>query len=351
MEKTERVRNYLEAAYFDHPDWIPTTVSLLPSAWLKHGEEAEAVMLDHPKLFPGYKEGSFKSMKLARRHQKGRWTDAWGIVWDNAEEGISAIPVDDEAPLRDWATFDNYSPPDPLEVTDEGQPVDWHQRAKSIANAKQNGGLPSGGLTHGFMYMRLFYLRGFCNLMMDIATRDPRLDKLIEMVLGHSVALVQKFVELGIEHMGGGDDLGMQTSLPMRPEDWRHYLTPRYSEIFKPCRERDISVHLHTDGHILEIIPDLIDCGITIINPQIRANGLDGLVRMAKGKVCIRLDLDRQLFPFATPDELRTHIREAKAALYMPEGGFMLNAECAHDVPVENIRAICETLEEIGCGP
>jgi len=351
MKKTERVRNYLKAAHFDHPDWVPAAVSILPAAWLKYGQELEDVVLGHPKLFPGYNEGQFKTMTLGRRHQVGRWQDAWGVVWDNAVAGISSIPVECEAPLRDWAAFDRYVPPDPLKIDDLGNPIDWGQRAEHIAKTKENGGLASGGLSHGFMYMRLFYLRGFSNLMLDIATRDPRLDKLIKMVLNHNVTLVRKYVSLGIEHLGSGDDLGMQTALPMRPEDWRRYLKPCYDAIFGPCRNREITVYLHTDGHILPIISDLIDCGVNIINPQIRANGLDGLVRFAKGNVCIRLDLDRQLFPFAAPSDLRKHIREAMDALYMPEGGLMLSAECAHDVPIENIRAICETFEEIGCGP
>ncbi|HPP12893.1 MAG TPA: hypothetical protein PKW42_09195, partial [bacterium] len=66
-------------------------------------------------------------------------------------------------------------------------------------------------------------------------------------------------------------------------------------------------------------------------------------------KVAVRLDLDRQLFPFATPTELREHIEEAVAQLFLPEGGLLLSAECGPDVPLNNIAAICEILKELGC--
>ena len=33
--------------------------------------------------------------------------------------------------------------------------------------------------------------------------------------------------------------------------------------------------------------------------------------------------------------------------MYMPEGGLMLVAECAADVPLENIETICCTLERM----
>jgi hypothetical protein len=108
-----------------------------------------------------------------------------------------------------------------------------------------------------------------------------------------------------------------------------------------------VPIYLHTDGHILEIIPDLIEVGVRVLNPQIRANGLDGLVEMAKGKVAIDQDLDRQLFPFAAPSQLEDHISEVFEALYLPEGGLMLLAECGPDVPLESINVICTTLEQV----
>ena len=81
-----------------------------------------------------------------------------------------------------------------------------------------------------------------------------------------------------------------------------------------------------------------------MLNPQVRANGLEGLVRECKGR-CADLDLDRQLFPFATPAQIDAHVREVVEKLGAPEGGLWLTAECADDVPLENIEAICQALE------
>ncbi len=89
---------------------------------------------------------------------------------------------------------------------------------------------------------------------------------------------------------------------------------------------------------------------MNINNPQIRANTLEGLVRVAKGKVCILLDLDRQLFPFAEPEQLKAHVREAVDKLRMDEGGLMLSAECPLGMSLDRIEAIFEVLEEVG-GP
>jgi uroporphyrinogen-III decarboxylase len=166
------------------------------------------------------------------------------------------------------------------------------------------------------------------------------------MVLNYNMREVEKTLANKPKIVHFGDDLGNQTSLPMSPEHFRKYLKPCYKKIFGACRDAGAHVYLHSDGHILEIIDDLIECGVTVLNPQIRANTLDGLVEKCKGKVAVNLDLDRQLFPFCTPEEIDEHVREAVVKLGSKEGGLMLTAECEPDVPLENIEAICQALEK-----
>ncbi|MGC8971688.1 MAG: uroporphyrinogen decarboxylase family protein [bacterium] len=347
--KKERVENYLRAINFQSPKWIPCRVSIMPATWRKYREALEDIILRHPKIFPDYRKGSidFDSINDPG-YRKGRFKDSWGCVWENIEEGLEGIVV--ESPIDDWEKFDNYVPPDPLTQGERGEKLDWERIKEILKERKLKGELATGGLRHGFMYMRLYYLRGFENLMIDIATEDQRLWKLIDMVLEYNIKLIKKWIEVGAEFLYFGDDLGNQDRLPISPEKWRRYLKPCYKKMFSLCRENNVYVYFHSDGHILEIIDDLIECGINVLNPQIRANTIDGLVKMAKGKVCIDLDLDRQLFPFATPKEIREHIEEAVVKLNDPRGGLMLVAECEPDVPLENIEAICKTLEEIG-GP
>ena len=339
--------NFLQAVEFRYSKWIPCMVSIMPATWIKYKEEVEKIVLGHPKLFLHYEKGDFKKIKLNRAYQKGRWKDVWGIVWDNIEEGLDSAPVEDEAPLRNWESLANYQAPDPLLLDWFGEKIDWEKRKTQLEQAKREGNLAAGSLVHGFMYMWLYYLRGFTNLMMDVATGEPKLEHLIKMVLEYNLKLVNKWIEIGAEIIYFGDDLGLQKSLPISPSDWRKYLKSCYAEMFGVCKKAGAYVYLHSDGRILKIIDDLIECGVSII----RANGLEELEKVAKGKVCIHLDLDRQLFPFATPREIKRHIWKVVQVLGLRKGGLMLHAECEPDVPLENIETICQVLEEVGTGP
>ncbi len=346
-----RTVNYLKTMYFDHPTWTPCTSGMLPAAWMAHRERMEEIVLAHPRLFPDYKKGSidfdFKKMPMPL-YELGHHTDCWGTLWNNIARGFDS-QVEHE-PLADWGAFDEWKKhlPDPRKDAEFGPRPHWDFVAKCCRDAKAVGSLGMWhALMHGFFFMRLYYLRGFENLMVDLATDDPRIHELMAILTAYNVAVVRKTLDVGCEYLFLAEDLGMQTSLPISPAMWRKFVKPAYEATAGQARDRELPVFLHSDGHILEIIDDLVETGITVLNPQFRANGLEGLQKHARGKVCLSQDLDRQLFPFATPSEIEDHIHEVHEGLYLKEGGLMIQAEIGPDVPLKNVEAIFTTLENV----
>jgi len=111
------------------------------------------------------------------------------------------------------------------------------------------------------------------------------------------------------------------------------------------CISQESSPCLHSDGHILEVIEELANVGVTIINPQSRANGIDEIRRVCFGKICI--DLDRQvILPYGKPEDVRRHVEEVILKLGSRRGGLMIIAGCYPDAPLENIEALCRAMEE-----
>jgi hypothetical protein len=93
-----------------------------------------------------------------------------------------------------------------------------------------------------------------------------------------------------------------------------------------------------------------VECGVNKHDPQFRANTLEGIERAYKGKMCIHLDLDRQMFAFCKPQDIRDQVREAVERLNSPEGGLMLLGQVYDDnTPLENIEALIAAMEE-SCG-
>ena len=292
---------------------IPTSIGVLPAGWVKYGEALRALAEKYDGLIAIPEDRDYDKL-LDGGYAQGERVDEWGCVWSNIYAGHAPI------------------------VT--AHPVPTREDVRKLKMPTTDGGLP-----HGFMYLRLADLRGFEELMIDFAEEPPELQMLIDIVLEYNVQQTPKLLEVfkgaGTKDLWFGDDLGTQHALPISPEKWRKYLKPCYTKIYAMVHEAGFRVHMHTDGCIYEIIPDLIDCGVDVLNPQIRANGLDNLVRTCKGKVHVAIDLDRQMFPFCTPEEIDDHVREVVEKLGSPEGGLSLGAEVDDGVPLENIEAIC----------
>ena len=262
--KNEKTVNFLKAVRCKNPDWIPARIGIMPATWKKYREDLEHIVKAHPALFPDANENHDYDFIAQPSYRLGKYVDHWHCVWNNVEEGLEGLVVGH--PLGDWDNLESFVPP----TVPSDDDAFWLDVKRRFEREKREGNLAHGGMEHGFMYMRLFYLRGFEYFMLDVAMKDPRLDTVIDMVLGYNLAMVKKQLELGAELMDFGDDLGTQRSLPISPSDWRRYLKPCYDSIFGACRDAGAIVRMHTDGHILPIIDDLIECGVDILNPQIR---------------------------------------------------------------------------------
>ncbi|MBC8456737.1 MAG: hypothetical protein H8D67_01920 [Deltaproteobacteria bacterium] len=259
-------------------------------------------------------------------------TDIWGCHWTYPLESHDGQCV--RHPIASLSDFQNYQPPEPDKHTN------WEQAKKNIENTRSEGKVARGGTDHGFIFLRLTYLRGFENFMLDIAEERPELEKLIDIVEGYWFEVVKRWVELGVDVIGFGDDLGLQNALPISPAAWRRYIKPSYQRIFSYCRSNGVHVSLHSDGYIVDIIPDLIECGVSILNPQDFVNGLDNLARLAKGKVFIHLDIDRQkIAAFGEPENIDAHILNCFRTLGSPNGGLSSIWYVFPPARLENIEA------------
>ena len=200
------------------------------------------------------------------------------------------------------------------------------------------------------MYLRLLDLCGFENTMCMFAEEDEAIRTLIDKVLEYNKYQVEAILPRCNGVVAFGDDLGIQNGLLIGAERWRKYMKPCYAELYGMIKKHnpECLIYMHTDGCIHEIMPDLMDCGVDMINPQYRANGLDNLVRVCRKEqiIPIALDLDRQLFPFASHAQLEEHVHECIEALYLPEGGLTLNIELNYEVPMDNCYALLEAVEK-----
>ena len=310
-----------QATRLEYPDTIPVTVGLLPAMWIRYGSELQRLVDQYPQFFHGLKmDLEHVEDNLPPSYRQGVYIDEWNCEWHNAHAGNEAIVVK--------------------------HPV---QTEEDVFNLQ----IPScrdGRLPHGFMYLRLLDLCGFENAMIWFAEEDETIQTMIDKVLEYNLYQVAAVLPRMEEMITFGDDLGTQKGLAIGPERWRKYLKPCFRKLYGLVKayKPDQLIYMHTDGCIWEIMPDLVECGVDMINPQFRANGLENLVRVCRKDqiIPIHLDLDRQLFPLATPGQLKDHVAECVESLYLPQGALGLSIELNYEVPLENAAAILDAAEK-----
>jgi len=311
---------------------VPCSVHVVGTVWDEDPKLFEALVREAPNV-------RISCARDPQRELESHTVDAWGCEW-HYPGGYLDGQVEGH-PLSDWADYESYVLPAP------GEYRNWSEIEDQVRTARRKGKTAWGSVEHGYLYMRMTYLRGFENFMIDLARGSPQLFALRDRIAAFYLEVIERFARIGVDAISFGDDLGHQTTLPMSPPAWRELLKPAYAEIYARCRANNIAVYMHTDGWIVEIIPDLIDVGVDILNPQDLVNGLDELERVAKGKVCIDLDIDRQsVTVFGSPDEIDAHIRKCVERLGSREGRLMLIWGVYPGTPLENVAACVRAMQK-----
>jgi uroporphyrinogen decarboxylase len=336
--------NWIRAATFRSPEWIPCSMKFSPMNIRQYRQDIAKLMHEHPRIFPEYDPVDFDCFReMPPVYRKGELhRDNWGCVWDNAIEGLEGQVVGH--PLEDWSALAGWQPPDPLTKSERGE-RNWGKLRAEMEDRKLKGKLTNGDAER--LFDRLYFLRGFENLMLDFADGRPELDRLIDLLSVYEHKVVDEWVKIGVDTISFHTDIGTQQGLMISPTAFRRHLKPLFEPLFRKIRNAGSIVVLSSDGRILEIIDDLVEYGLQVHDPQLRANGLMDIRRKYKGKLCINLDLDRQSFPFLAPGQLRDQVASAVDALCDSRGGLMLLAAIYGDVPFRNIVALCEAFEEL----
>jgi uroporphyrinogen decarboxylase len=141
-------------------------------------------------------------------------------------------------------------------------------------------------------------------------------------------------------------DMGVQLGVMISPTIAREIFFPNFKRFISHIKKRSkYYVMMHNCGSIYEFMPDLIECGIDIINPvQITAKNMEPQkLKKEFGKyICFwGGGVDTQhVLPFGDIEEVRKQVRE-NAIIFSKGGGFVFTpVHCIQaNVPLENIIA------------
>lgn len=125
------------------------------------------------------------------------------------------------------------------------------------------------------------HLMGYDVFLVLMAMRDPAADYILDKVTDCKMQLWDEVLTRygdKIDIVKELDDIGTQESLFLSPEDYRYFIKPRLKKLVRFIKSKapHVKMMMHSCGSIKPLIPDLIDCGIEILNPiQYTAKNMD----------------------------------------------------------------------------
>ena len=269
--------------------------------------------------------------------QAGRYTDEWGIRWKPCPIKRSLarviIPRWRPIPLADDAAIDGYRPPDPA------RPELYREAERLVADYGREYWIV--GVTVTTIFETAWALRGLSRLLMDLVENPDLAQRILDIPFRYHLAAARRLVEIGVDMIWIGDDVGSQKGMMISPAAWRTFLKPRMAEFVATLKAINPAVKIayHSDGNVWSIIPELIEIGIDVLNPIQPACMDPAEVKKKYGRqLCFWGSLDEQhTLPFGSPDDVR---REVLARLQtIGHGGGLILGPTHHvqlDTPMEN---------------
>ncbi len=266
--------------------------------------------------------------------------DWWGAGWDTRTEGY----WHSFAPLEDSLDLDGYAWPDP------NAPSLLTTAAQAIArNGAGSFIVPNLGMC---LFERAWSLRGFDALLMDMLERTEWVEELLDRITATQVTLAKRYVASGVDGGYFGDDYGAQRAMLFSPRLWRRLIKPRLARMFAVFTEAGLPVILHSDGDIRAILPDLVEIGLTALNP-VQPEVLDHawLYNEHGAKLSFYGGISTQgVMPRGGENEVRAATIACARAL-APEGTGLLmgpSHRMQSDIPARNVEAMLNAFVEAG---
>lgn len=331
------------ALSFRNPPRLPRHRWMLPWAATHHPEAVRRLDGRFPDDIVGAPAPYRPSAKRqGDPYALGDSTDDWGCVFHNIHEGIIG-----EVRQPVLADLDNRRAVEPPRET---LPAD-RDAARAAVNAFCAG-------TDRFVlsgccprpWERYQFLRGSENAFCDIMDPDDRrVDELLERIHAFHMEEMRFWASTDVDALGFMDDWGSQKQLLIPPAIWRARFKPMYRDYIELARASGKFSFMHSDGHILAILPDLVELGLDALNSQLFCMDMADYARIVRGRLTLWGEIDRQhILTSDDPEDGRRAVREVAKYFYDPRGGLIAQCEMGLGANPEVVAAVFEEWERIG---
>ncbi len=272
--------------------------------------------------------------------------DIWGVKRKAVSYGSGSYNEIAYHPLADVKTandLQNYNWPIP-ELFHYSMLA---EKAKAIQQKKEQCLM----IANANIFETSWFMRGFEQIFMDMATNPELVHAIFERVTDFFIEYYRNILSAAqgmIDLCFTADDIAGQNGLLMSIDMYKQFIKPYHVRLNTVIHEFDAQVIYHTDGAVMDAVPELIDMGIDVLQAlQFDAKGMDPAELKEKyaHKLCFQGGVSVQkTLPFRNTKDVREEVEQLILTLGR-NGGYILGPSHAIQAgtPPENIFTMFET--------
>ncbi len=269
----------------------------------------------------------------------GNFKDFFGVTWNRSGVDKDIGIIDD--PLFKEANITMVDFP----VLNSS--IAYNHISDSLIGKKENFVIGDIGFS---LFERAWSMRGFENLLMDMALNPEFVHQLLDKICEFNISVIELYGKFtNIDGFYFGDDWGQQHGLIMGPAMWREFILPRLKKMYATCQKHGFYIMQHSCGDIEEIFPDLLDAGLNCYNTfQPEIYDIKKIKKQFGGQLSFWGAISTQaLLPFESPKVVYEETKRIMSILG-EDGGYIAAPTHAlpYDVPCENVIAMLKAFEE-----
>jgi uroporphyrinogen decarboxylase len=351
------------AANFQEPDRIPIDNWMVPEIKQRSMEywgcEDEAELLAFLGVDIRDNYGPSYVGQQFRKFDDGTVADLWGVRRKTVQYGkapyegtfkeVAWSPLEHMTTVAEVEQYEGWPTPawwDYSKMKDEC--ARWHPQYFVLNKGDR--------LDRTAQLKPMMYLRGIQQTFIDLAQNPKMVECIRDHVVGYFVEYNPKVFAAGggeIDMFMMGDDIGGQRGPLLSLSMWRKYFRDAFRTYCDIAHKHGLKVMYHSCGDVYQFIPDLIECGLDMLQscqPQATNMDIARLKREFGKDLSFQGAMDiQQVLPLGTPEDVRKMVKYA--ADNAKKGGgyyFGTSHNIQIDTPIENVAALFEAYHEHG---
>jgi len=297
--------------------------------------------------FPVDYSPMFKKEIIEKTDTRIIYKDSFGVTVKN-DVNMGSLPMEIDNPVKDWDTWNEYKQYYSEDTIEKRLPPDWDKIVKELKD--RDFPIRLGGTYSGFLGFPR-QIMGATDYLMTLYD-DPELihdicDTFLKFLMAYYARIVK---DVKVDCVLIWEDMaGKQGSL-ISPAHFREFLRPRYKALVNHMKDLGIDIILtDSDGYVEELIPLIVETGVTGMYPFERAADNDLLrIRKAFPDFQILGGIDKRvLFADSNKEAIDRELEITKEMLkkgrYIPHIDHFVSEDCTW----ENFKYYRNRLNEI----